>query len=87
MKRSQPVPPGERLFEISHAPLQRLFLLRHYSVRASVVSNTRRPRLLILLLWFFRLAPEGVWKTGLPWRQVSPANGRGILDGTRGSGA
>jgi hypothetical protein len=77
---------GDRLFEISRALLQRLFLLRHHSVRASIVSNLGRPSLLILLPWFFKPALEKVWITGLLWRQVSSANRRGILDGTRGSG-
>jgi hypothetical protein len=72
----------KRPFEISRPSLQRLFLLRHYSVRASLVSNPGRLRLLILLPWFFKPAPEEVWITGPPSRQVLASNGRAIQDGT-----
>jgi hypothetical protein len=82
--RGRPTVAVKRPFEISRPSLQRLFLLRHYSVRASLVSNLGRLRLLILLPWFFRPVPEEVWITGLPWRQDSPANGRRISDGTGG---
>jgi hypothetical protein len=64
--------------------LQRFFARHHYSVRASVVSNPRRPRLLIFAL-VLKPAPEEVWM--LLSRQVLPAICWGNLDGTRGSGA